>query len=118
MDLKTIFMTFFIITTLVSFAYPSLGQEDVDDEPLVKSGPEMDAVEAISPASQDYNMYMLENLQPKFTTHLENCMDKMRCNEDVFEEILTKKPVSRECCMKVLDRCFAEVDNLSSSHDD
>ncbi|KAF8105498.1 hypothetical protein N665_0157s0078 [Sinapis alba] len=158
MELKTIFMAFFIITTMVSFAYPSLGQEDVDEEPLVKSGPEMDVVEAISPASQEYNMYMLENLPPKFTTYLENCMDKMgpifrRCNEDVIEEILTKKPVSRECCMKVVkagkecyveirklmfrfyqlklfasqvsfrtnevwDRCSAEVENSSSSHDD
>ncbi|CAN6876945.1 unnamed protein product, partial [Brassica oleracea] len=44
----------------------------------------------------DYNMYMLETLPPKFTTYLENGMDKMgdgykRCNEDVIEEILTEK---------------------------
>ncbi|KAF8105504.1 hypothetical protein N665_0157s0084 [Sinapis alba] len=158
MELKTMFMSFFIITMLVSFVYSSLGQEDVDDEPLVNPGPDMDTVVAISPASQEFNMYMLENLPPKFTTYLENCMDKMgpifrRCNEDVIEEILTKKPVSRECCMKVVkagkecyveirklmfrfyqfkrfasqvsfrtnevwDRCSAEVENSSSSHDD
>ncbi|KAF8116639.1 hypothetical protein N665_0015s0016 [Sinapis alba] len=120
MELKTIFMAFFIITTMVSFSYPSLGHEDAVEEPLVKSGPEMAAVEAISPASQEYNMYMLENLTPKFTTYLENCMDKMgpifrRCNEDVIEEILTKKPVSRECCMKVVKagkECYVEIRKL------
>ncbi|XP_056841717.1 protein DOWN-REGULATED IN DIF1 11-like [Raphanus sativus] len=157
MELKTIFMAFVIITTLVSFSYPSFGQEYVDEEPLVNPGPEMDAVKSISPASQDYNLYMLENLTPKVTTFLENCMDKMgpsfkKCNEDVTEEILTKNPISRECCMKVVqsgkecymeviklmfrfyqlkrfasqvsfrtnevwDRCSAEVESPSSSHD-
>ncbi|KAF8105500.1 hypothetical protein N665_0157s0080 [Sinapis alba] len=120
MELKTIFMAFFIITTLVSFAYPSFVQEDVDDEQLVNPGPEMDAVVAISPASQEFNMYMLENLPPKFTTYLETCMDKMgsifkRCNEDIIEEILTKKPVSRDCCMKVVKagkECYVEIRKL------
>ncbi|CAH8327057.1 unnamed protein product [Eruca vesicaria subsp. sativa] len=106
MEIKPIFTTLFIITISISFMYPSLGLEDVDGEPLVNPGREMDAVEVISPASQEYNFYMLENLQPEYTTNLEKCMDKMgdgfkKCNEDVIKEILSKKPVSRECCVKI-----------------
>ncbi|CAH8327014.1 unnamed protein product [Eruca vesicaria subsp. sativa] len=120
MEIKTIFMSFFIITALVSFAYPSLGLKDVDEEPLVNPGREMDAVEAISPASQEYNLYMLENLHPEYTTNLEKCMDKMgdgfkKCNEDVIKEILTKKPVSRACCVKVVNagkQCYMEIRKL------
>lgn len=157
MELKTTFMAFFVITTLVSFAYPNLGQEDIDNKPLVNPGPEMDAVEAISPASQEYNMYILESLPPKSSSFIEYCMDKMgpdyvQCNEVVIEEILTNKPISRECCLevvkagkecyleirklmfqfyqlkrfasqvsfrtnKVWERCSAEVESPSSSHD-
>lgn len=51
METKTIFMEFFIVTTLVSYAYPSLGQEDVDNEPLVNPSCEFDTLDAISPAS-------------------------------------------------------------------
>nr|VDD52829.1 unnamed protein product [Brassica oleracea] len=157
MDTKTIFMAFFIINTLVSCAYPCLGQEDVDDKPLVNPG-DFDTLDALSPASQEYNIYMLENLPPKYKTYLGTCADKMgpsgisECNEDVLREILTNKPVSRECCLMVVragkecymeirkfmfrlyqlkrfasqvsfksnevwNRCSAEVESPSSSHD-
>ncbi|CAG7890434.1 unnamed protein product [Brassica rapa] len=121
MDTKTIFMVFFVMTTLVSYVYPSSGQEDVDDEPLVHPGREFDSLDTISPASQDYNIYMLENLPPKYKMYLETCMDKMKpigkCGfEDVIKEILTNEPVSRECCMKVVVRagkqCFIETNKL------
>ncbi|KAL0857703.1 hypothetical protein Bca101_062857 [Brassica carinata] len=159
METKTIFMAFFIITTLVSYVYPNLGQENVDDEPLVNPGREFDTIDTISPASQDYNNYMLENLPPKYITYLETCGKNMgpsgtvQCNVDVIKEILTNKPVSRECCLKVIragkecymeirkfmfrlyqlkrfasqvsfkinkvwNRCSAEVESSSSSHDD
>ncbi|CAN7080282.1 unnamed protein product [Brassica oleracea var. botrytis] len=45
MELKKISMAF-SISTLVSLVYPSLGQENGDNHPLVNLGPEMDAVEA------------------------------------------------------------------------
>ncbi|CAN7075238.1 unnamed protein product [Brassica oleracea var. botrytis] len=121
MDTKKIFMVFFIMTTLVSYVYPSSGQEDVDDEPLVHPGREFDSLDAISPASQDYNIYMLENLPPKYKMYLETCMDKMKligkCGfNDVIKEILTNEPVSRECCLKVVVRagkeCFIETNKL------
>ncbi|CDY50338.1 BnaC01g38330D [Brassica napus] len=117
MDTKTIFMTFFIINTLVSCAYPCLGQENVDDKPLVNPG-EFDTLDALSPASQEYNIYMLENLPPKYKTYLGTCADKMgpsgisECNEDVLREILTNKPVSRECCLMVVragKECYMEI---------
>ncbi|KAG2317965.1 hypothetical protein Bca4012_069064 [Brassica carinata] len=158
METKTIFKAFFIITTLVSYAYPSLGQEDVDDEPLVNPGHEFDTLDTISPASEDYNKYILENLPPKFKKNIESCMDKMgrvgiKCADDVLKEILTNEPASRECCLEVVrngkechmvisklafqfyqlkrfasqvsfkinevwNRCSAEVERPSSSHDD
>ncbi|KAF3599621.1 hypothetical protein F2Q69_00038655 [Brassica cretica] len=108
METKTIFTAFFFITTLVSSAYPNLGQEDTDDEPLVNPGREFDTLDAISPASQDYNNYMLENLPSKYITYLETCGKNMgpsgtvKCNVDVLKEILTNKPISRECCQKVI----------------
>lgn len=46
MELKKISMAF-SISTLVSLVYPSLGQENGDNHPLVNLGPEMDAVEAV-----------------------------------------------------------------------
>ncbi|KAF8105497.1 hypothetical protein N665_0157s0077 [Sinapis alba] len=108
MELKT-FMASFIINTLVSFAYPSSGQEDVDDKSLVNPGPKMDAVlEAISPASHDYNVYILENLPPKFTTKL------------MFRFYELKSFASQVSFRtnKVWDRCSAEVESQpSSSHD-
>ncbi|KAH0904811.1 hypothetical protein HID58_044314, partial [Brassica napus] len=141
----------------MSCAYPCLGQEDVDDKPLVNPG-DFDTLDALSPASQEYNIYMLENLPPKYKTYLGTCADKMgpsgisECNEDVLREILTNKPVSRECCLMVVragkecymeirkfmfrlyqlkrfasqvsfksnevwNRCSAEVESPSSSHD-
>ncbi|CAN7075245.1 unnamed protein product [Brassica oleracea var. botrytis] len=159
METKTIFTAFFFITTLVSSAYPNLGQEDTDDEPLVNPGREFDTLDAISPASQDYNNYMLENLPSKYITYIETCGKNMgpsgtvKCNVDVLKEILTNKPISRECCQKVVkagkecymeirkfmfrlyqlkrfasqvsfkiikvwNRCSAEVESPSSSHDD
>ncbi|KAF3602012.1 hypothetical protein F2Q69_00038647 [Brassica cretica] len=120
MDAKTIFMAFFIMTTLVSYAYPSSDQKDVDDEPLVHPGREFDSLDAISPASQDYNIYMLDNIPPKYKIYLETCMDKMepigKCGlDDVIQEILTNEPVSRECCLKVVragKQCFIETNKL------
>ncbi|KAG2246079.1 hypothetical protein Bca52824_085707 [Brassica carinata] len=149
-------MTFFIINTLVSCVYPCLGQEDVDDKPLVNPG-EFDTLDALSPASQEYNIYMLENLPPKYKTFLGTCADKMGPSgiSNVMKmslEILTNKPVSRECCLMVVragkecymeirkfmfrlyqlkcfasqvsfktnevwNRCSAEVESPSSSHD-
>ncbi|WZY73882.1 hypothetical protein YC2023_006122 [Brassica napus] len=116
--MKTIFMAFFIIATLVSYVYPSLGQKDVDDEPLVNSGHEFDTLDTISPASEDYNIHMLKNMSPKYITYVKTCHDKMgpsggaKCNDDVLEEILTNKPVSRECCQKVVKagkECYMET---------
>ncbi|KAF3534807.1 hypothetical protein DY000_02043353 [Brassica cretica] len=118
METKTIFTAFFFITTLVSSAYPNLGQEDTDDEPLVNPGREFDTLDAISPASQDYNNYMLENLPSKYMTYLETCGKNMgpsgtvKCNVDVLKEILTNKPISRECCQKVVKagkECYMEI---------
>ena len=77
MKTKTVFMAFFIMTTLVSYAYPSFGREDVDVEPLVNPGREFGTLDVISPASQDYNIYMLEILPPKYKMYVETCMDKM-----------------------------------------
>ncbi|CAG7890450.1 unnamed protein product [Brassica rapa] len=117
-EMKTIFMAFFIIATLVSYVYPSLGQKDVDDEPLVNSGHEFDTLDTISPASEDYNIHMLKNMSPKYITYVKTCHDKMgpsggaKCNDDVLEEILTNKPVSRECCQKVVKagkECYMET---------
>ncbi|KAL0699181.1 hypothetical protein Bca4012_055303 [Brassica carinata] len=77
----------------------------------------MEALKAISPASQDYNIDMLENLPPKYVEYLNTCADKMgssgtrQCNEDVLKEILTNEPVSRECCLKVVragKECYME----------
>ncbi|XP_048606351.1 protein DOWN-REGULATED IN DIF1 11-like [Brassica napus] len=161
MEIKIIFMAFFLIATLVSYAHPSLGQKDVDDEPLVNSGREFDTLDTISPASEDYNSYMLKNLSPKYVTYLKTYLDKVgmgpnggaKCYDDVLEEILTNKPVSRKCCLtvvkagkkcymetvklvfrlyqlkrfasqvsfktnKVWNRCSANVESPSSSHDD
>ncbi|XP_056846859.1 protein DOWN-REGULATED IN DIF1 11-like [Raphanus sativus] len=121
METKTIFMAFFIITTLVSYVYPSLCQEDIDNEPLVNPGREFDALDAISPASEDYNNYMLENLPPRYKTYIETCMenmvstDKGKCGGDVLKEILTNEPVSRECCLKVVrggKECYMEINKL------
>ncbi|XP_018487857.2 protein DOWN-REGULATED IN DIF1 11-like [Raphanus sativus] len=117
MKMKTLFVAFIIIATLVSYAYPSFGQKNVNDEPLVNPGPEMEALREISPASQDYNIYILENLPPKYVAYLTTCGDKMgssgigKCNEDVVKEILTNEPVSRECCLKVVragKECYIE----------
>ncbi|KAF3598856.1 hypothetical protein F2Q69_00038648 [Brassica cretica] len=112
-------MAFFIMTTLVSYAYPSSGQEDVDVEPLVNPGREFDTLDVISPASQDYNIYMLEILPPKYKMYVETCMDKMepigKCGLDVIKEILTNESVSRECCLKVVragKQCFLETNKL------
>ncbi|CAH8320465.1 unnamed protein product [Eruca vesicaria subsp. sativa] len=108
METKTIFKIFFIITALVSYAYPSLGQENVDNEPLVKPGQEFDTLGAMSPVSKDYNIYVLKNLPPKEKKYLETCMEKMgltdiwQCHADVIHEILTNEPVSKECCLKVI----------------
>ncbi|KAL0719741.1 hypothetical protein Bca4012_069065 [Brassica carinata] len=116
----------------VSSAYPSLGQEDVDDEPLVNPDREFDTLDAISPASQDYNNYMLENVPPKYKQYIETCIGKMesvgKCGIDVLKEILTNEPVSRECCLMVvragkechmeINKCSAEVESPSSSQDD
>ena len=119
MKTKTIFMAFFIMTTLVSYAYPSFGREDVDVEPLVNPGREFDTLDVISPASQDYNIYMLEILPPKYKMYVETCMDKMepigKCGLYVIKEILTNEPVSRECCLKVVKagkQCFIETNKL------
>uniref|UniRef100_M4FC95 Prolamin-like domain-containing protein n=1 Tax=Brassica campestris TaxID=3711 RepID=M4FC95_BRACM len=126
METKTIFMAFFIMTTLVSSAYPSSGQEDVDVEPLVNPGHEFDtldvispASDVISPASQDYNIYMLEIIPPKYKMYVETCMDKMepigKCGLYVIKEILTNEHVSRECCLKVVragKQCFIETNKL------
>ncbi|XP_013634386.1 PREDICTED: uncharacterized protein LOC106340060 [Brassica oleracea var. oleracea] len=131
METKTIFMAFFIMTTLVSYAYSSSGQEDVDVEPLVNPGREFDTLDVISPASQDYNIYMLEILPPKYKMYVETCMDKMepigkcgskswkrpigKCGLYVIKEILTNEPVSRECCLKVVKagkQCFIETNKL------
>lgn len=107
MELKKISMAF-SISTLVSLVYPSLGRENGDNHPLVNLGPEMDAVEAVFPASQDYNFNMLENLPTKYMMYLGTCKDKMessckKCTEDAIEKILTrKKTISRECCVKVV----------------
>ncbi|WZZ29459.1 hypothetical protein YC2023_012860 [Brassica napus] len=88
------------MTTLVSYAYPIFGREDVDVEPLVNPGREFDTLDVISPASQDYNIYMLEILPPKYKMYVETCMDKMepigKCGLYVIKEILTNEPVSRE----------------------
>ncbi|CAN7075260.1 unnamed protein product [Brassica oleracea var. botrytis] len=117
-EMKTIFMAFFFIATLVSYVYPSLGQKVVDDEPLVNSGREFDTLDMISPASEDYNIHMLKNMSPKYITYVKTCHDKMgpsggaKCNDDVLEEILTNKPVSRECCLKVVKagkECYMET---------
>ncbi|CAH8320191.1 unnamed protein product [Eruca vesicaria subsp. sativa] len=107
MEIKTIFIAFFIITTLVSYAYPSLDQEGVDDEPLVNPGREFDVLDTISPASEDYNIYMLENLPPKYKMYFKTCKDKMgpsieTCSVDILKEMLTNEHVSRECCEKVV----------------
>ncbi|CAG7872279.1 unnamed protein product [Brassica rapa] len=95
MELKKISMAF-SISTLVSLVYPSLGRENGDNHPLVNLGPEMDAVEAVFPASQDYNFNMLENLPTKYMMYLGTCKDKMessckKCTEDAIEKILTRK---------------------------
>ncbi|KAF8085249.1 hypothetical protein N665_0674s0014 [Sinapis alba] len=117
MEMKTIFIAFFIIASLGSNVCSSLSHNDVDDEPLVNPGREMEALRAISPASEDYNIYMLENLPPKYIAYLETCAYKMGhsgigiCNDDVLKEILTNKPVSRECCLKVVragKKCYME----------
>ncbi|WZY73869.1 hypothetical protein YC2023_006109 [Brassica napus] len=119
MESKKIFMAFFIMTILVSYAYPSSGQEDVDVEPLVNQGREFDTLDVISPASQDYNIYMLEIIPPKYKMYVETCMDKMepigKCGLYVIKEILTNEPVSRECCLKVVragKQCFIETNKL------
>ncbi|KAG2318270.1 hypothetical protein Bca4012_069356 [Brassica carinata] len=121
MKTKTIFIAFFIITTLVSYTYPSLGQEDVDEEPLVNPGREFDTLDATSPTSEEYNIDMAENLPPKYKTYLETCMRKMmsigigKCGDNVLKEILTNEPVSRECCLKVVrggKECHIEVNKL------
>ncbi|CAH8353781.1 unnamed protein product [Eruca vesicaria subsp. sativa] len=90
METETIFMTIFLITSLVSYVYPSFGQQDVDDEPLVNSGHEFDSLDTISPASEDYNIYMLENFPPKYKTYLQTFMDKIESNGN------------RKCYMDVL----------------
>ncbi|CAN6921277.1 unnamed protein product [Brassica oleracea] len=117
MDTKTIFMVFFTITILISHAYPSLNQKDVDDEPLVNPGREMEALTEISPASQDYNMYILDKLPPKYLLYLNSCGGKMgpsgdECIDDVLKEILTNKPASKECCLEVVKtgkECYMEI---------
>ncbi|WZZ29455.1 hypothetical protein YC2023_012856 [Brassica napus] len=104
-------MAFFIINTSVSCVYPCLGQEDVDDKPLVNPG-EFDTLDALSPASQEYNIYMLENLPPKYKTYLGTCADKMgpsgisECNEDVLREILTNKPLENNATWRLESSCF------------
>ncbi|CAH8355635.1 unnamed protein product [Eruca vesicaria subsp. sativa] len=70
-------MAFFITTTVVTFVYPSFGQKNIDDEPLVNPGRDMDAVKAISPASQDYNWDMLENLPTKYMMYIGTCKNTM-----------------------------------------
>ncbi|XP_013593654.1 protein DOWN-REGULATED IN DIF1 11-like [Brassica napus] len=123
MEMKIIFMAFFFIATLVSYAHPSLGQKDVDDKPLVNSGREFDTLDTISPASEDYNSYMLKNLSPKYVTYLKTCLDRVgmgpnggaKCYDDVLEEILTNKPVSRKCCLTVVKagkKCYMETVKL------
>ncbi|CAH8356766.1 unnamed protein product [Eruca vesicaria subsp. sativa] len=121
METKTILMTSFIITSLVSYAYLSLGQEKVDDEPLI-SHVEFDRLDTISPASKDYNNYMFDNLPPKYKANLITCIkkiggeDNVICYDDVLEEILTNKRVSRHCCMKVVrvgKKCYIEIIKLS-----
>ncbi|KAF3599300.1 hypothetical protein F2Q69_00038657 [Brassica cretica] len=117
MDTKTIFMAFFTVTALLSHAYPSLNQKDVDDEPLVNPGREMEALREISLASEDYNMYMLDNLPPKYLLYLNSCGGKMgpsgdECIDDVLKEIFTNKPASKECCLKVVKtgkECYMEL---------
>ncbi|KAJ4885777.1 hypothetical protein Rs2_25525 [Raphanus sativus] len=121
MESKTIFKAFFIITTLVSYAYPNLGQEDVEDEPLVNPAREFDRLDAISPASENYNNYILENLPPKYKAYIETCMGKMgyigieKCGDNVLKEILTNEHVSRECCLEVVragKKCHMEINKL------
>ncbi|XP_056844899.1 protein DOWN-REGULATED IN DIF1 11-like [Raphanus sativus] len=121
METKTIFKAFFIITTLVSYVYPSLGQEDVDDEPLVNPARKFDTLYATSPASEDYDNYILKNLPPKYKTYIGTCMGKMgyigvkKCGDDVLKEILTNEPVSRECCMEVVragKKCHMAINKL------
>ncbi|KAF3599521.1 hypothetical protein F2Q69_00038653 [Brassica cretica] len=80
---------------------------------------EFDTLDVISPASQDYNIYMLEILPPKYKMYVETCMDKMepigKCGLYVIKEILTNEPVSRECCLKVVragKECFIETNKL------
>lgn len=51
--------------------------KSVDDEPLVNPSREMETLRAISRALQDYNIYILENLPPKYVAHLKTFGDKM-----------------------------------------
>ncbi|XP_056845173.1 protein DOWN-REGULATED IN DIF1 11-like [Raphanus sativus] len=121
METKTIFLVFFIITPLVSYAYPNLDQENVDDKPLINSSHVhiFDLVDATSRASQDYNDHMLENLPPKYQMYLQTCMDKMepigKCGLDVLKEILTNEHVPRKCCKKILragKKCYMEIQKI------
>ncbi|KAG2318494.1 hypothetical protein Bca52824_011707 [Brassica carinata] len=142
MEMKPLFIVFLIIVTFESYVHPSFGQKDVN-EPLVNPGREMEALKAISPASQDYNIDMLENLPPKYVEYLNTCADKMgssgtrQCNEDCCLKVVR---AGKECYMEfrkfmfrlyqlkrfasqvsfkiseVWNRCSAEVESRSSSH--
>ncbi|KAG2258375.1 hypothetical protein Bca52824_077669 [Brassica carinata] len=120
METKNFFMAFFVITTLVSSAYPSLGQEDVDDELLINPGHEFDTfMNTESPASRDYDNNILKNISPKYKHYLETYVCKMapiaKCVIDVIKEILTNEPGSRECCLEVVragKECYMEINKF------
>ncbi|WZZ29465.1 hypothetical protein YC2023_012866 [Brassica napus] len=77
----------------------------------------MEALTEISPTSQDYNIYMLGKLPPKYLLYLNSCGDKMgpsgdECIDDVLREILTNKHASKECCVEVVKtgkECYMEI---------
>ncbi|CAH8343197.1 unnamed protein product [Eruca vesicaria subsp. sativa] len=95
MELKKLFMAFFITTTVVTFVYPSFGQKNIDDEPLVNPGRDMDAVKAISPASQDYNLDLLENLPTKYKMYIGTCMNTMESDLGIVMQMSLKRFLRR-----------------------
>lgn len=94
METKTIFLVFFIITTLVSYAYPNLDQENVDDKPLINSSHVFDLVDATSPASHP-NLGQ-ENVEDKpliNPSHIFDLVDATsRASQDYNDHMLENLP--------------------------
>ncbi|KAG7579318.1 Prolamin-like domain [Arabidopsis thaliana x Arabidopsis arenosa] len=91
---------------LLSFSHPTLAIQGDNDEPLLISDDEFEAIIAMSPTSDDFN----ENVGRKYSKtqkdYLKNCTKKMdvpeQCIEEVLADIIQNKSVSRDCCRGIV----------------